>query len=161
MKRLRWLLVVLLMILAAVWLALPGIVERRFNHTLQVPPYQPSDQAQALHRKLVVADLHGDSLFWGRNLLKRSARGHIDLPRLVEGNVAIQAFTVVTTSPRNLNIYRNTEGSDLIRSLAMAEGWPPRTWNSTKQRALYQASLLRHFEEASEGKLVIIRSRPD
>ena len=99
MKRLRWLLV-LLVILVAVWLALPGIVERRFNHTLHAPPYQPSEQAQTLHRKLVVADLHGDSLFWGRNLLKRSTRGHIDLPRLVEGNVAIQAFTVVTTSPR-------------------------------------------------------------
>ena len=79
MKRLRWLLL-LVIILAAAWFALPGIVERRFNHTLHAPPYQAGSQAEALHRKLTVADLHGDSLFWGRNLLRRSSRGHIDLP---------------------------------------------------------------------------------
>jgi membrane dipeptidase len=160
MKRLRWLLV-LLVILVAVWLALPGIVERRFNHTLHAPPYQPSEQAPTLHRKLIVADLHGDSLFWGRNLLKRSTRGHIDLPRLIEGNVAIQAFTVVTTSPRNLNIYRNSDSSDLVRYIAMFEGWPPRTWSSAKQRALYQAERLQKFAAQSGGALVIIRSRAD
>jgi membrane dipeptidase len=60
-----------------------------------------------------------------------------------------------------LNIYRNTGDSDLIRSLAMAEGWPPRTWNSAKERALYQAGRLHKFAEASEGKLVIIQSRSD
>jgi membrane dipeptidase len=160
MKRLRWLFV-LLVILVAVWLALPGIVERRFNHTLHAPPYQPSEQAQTLHRKLIVADLHGDSLFWGRNLLKRSTRGHIDLPRLVEGNVAIQAFTVVTTSPRNLNIYRNSDSSDLVRYIAMFEGWPLRTWSSPKQRALYQAKRLHQFAADSNGMLVVIHSRAE
>jgi membrane dipeptidase len=166
MKRLRrsgrlLLLSILLLVLAATWLALPGIVERRFNHTLHAPPYQPSDQAQTLHRRLIVADLHGDSLFWGRNLLKRSTRGHVDLPRLIEGNVAIQAFTVVTTSPRNLNIYHNSDSSDLVRYVAMLEGWPPRTWSSPKQRALYQAERLQKFAAQSGGALVIIRSRSD
>lgn len=165
MKRPRWpirtLILILLLILAAAWLALPAIVERRFNHTLHAPPHQPSERAQALHRRLVVADLHGDSLFWGRNLLKRSTRGHIDLPRLIEGNVTIQAFTVVTTSPRNLNIYRNSDSSDLVRYIAMFEGWPPRTWSSPKQRALYQAERLQKFAAQSGGSLVIIRSRAD
>ena len=161
MRRLRWLIFLLLLVLVAAWFALPGIVERRFNHTLHAPSYQPSDQAQALHRKLIVADLHGDSLFWGRNLLKRSTRGHIDLPRLAEGNVSIQAFTVVTTSPRNLNIYRNSDSTDLVRYIAMFEGWPPRTWSSPKQRALYQAERLQKFAAQSGGALVIIRSRTD
>ena len=80
---------------------------------------------------------------WGRNLLRRSARGHIDIPRLAEGNVSIQAFTVVTTAPRNLNIYQNSDSTDLVRYIAIFEGWPPRTWNSPKQRALYQAERLR------------------
>src|SRR5437899_472335 len=142
MKRLRWLILVVIL-LAVAWFALPGIVERRFNHTLHAPPYQPSAQAQALHRKLTVADLHGDSLFWGRNLLHRSGRGHIDLPRLVDGNVSIQAFTVVTTSPYNLNIYQNSDSSDLVRYVAIFEGWPPRTWNSPYQRAVYQALRLK------------------
>lgn len=161
MKRLRWLLLFIAIVLAVAWFALPGIVERRFNRTLHPPPYQPSAQAQALHRTLTVADLHADSLLWGRNLLRRSSRGHIDLPRLADGNVSIQAFTVVTTSPRGLNIYQNSDSTDLIRYIAMFEGWPPRTWNSTKQRALYQAARLQKFADRSKGALVIIRSRLD
>jgi microsomal dipeptidase-like Zn-dependent dipeptidase len=161
MKRLHWFLLLLVIILVAAWLALPGIVERRFNRTLHAPPYQPSAQAQALHRTLTVADLHADSLLWGRNLLRRSSRGHIDLPRLAEGNVSIQAFTVVTTSPRGLNIYQNSDSTDMIRYIAMSEGWPPRTWNSPKQRALYQAARLQKFADQSKGALVIFRSRRD
>jgi microsomal dipeptidase-like Zn-dependent dipeptidase len=161
MNRLRWVLLLAVIFLIAVWLALPGIVERRFNRTLHPPPYQVSAQAEALHRKLIVADLHADSLLWGRNLLRRSSRGHIDLPRLADGNVSIQAFTVVTTSPRGLNIYQNSDSTDLIRYIAIFEGWPPRTWNSPKQRALYQAARLQKFADRSKGALVIIRSRTD
>jgi microsomal dipeptidase-like Zn-dependent dipeptidase len=161
MKRLRWLLFLILIILIAVWLLLPGIVERHFNRTLHPPPYQPSAQAQVLHRRLTVADLHGDSLLWGRNLLRRSSRGHIDLPRLADGNVSIQAFTVVTTSPRGLNIYQNSDSTDLVRYIAIFEGWPPRTWNSPKQRALYQAARFQKFADSSKGALVILRSSSD
>src|SRR6478736_2110122 len=161
MQRLPWLLLLVVIILVAAWLALPGIVGRRFNRTLHPPPYQPSAQAQALHRRLTVADLHGDSLLWGRNLLRRSSLGHIDLPRLAEGNVSIQAFTVVTTSPRGLNIYQNSDSTDLIRYIAIFEGWPPRTWNSPKQRALYQAVRLQKFADQSKGALVIVRTRSD
>lgn len=160
MKRLRWFLL-LVVILAVAWLALPGIVEHKFNLTLHAPPYQPSAQAQALHRRLTVADLHGDSLLWGRNLLRRSSRGHIDLPRLAEGNVSIQAFTVVTTAPRKLNIFQNSDSTDQVRNIAIFEGWPPRTWNSPKQRALYQAARLQKFADQSKGMLVIVRSRSD
>jgi len=161
MKPWRWILLLLVMILMAAWLALPGIVERRFNRTLHPPPYQPSAQSQALHRTLTVADLHADSLLWGRNLLRRSSRGHIDLPRLAEGNVSIQAFTVVTTAPRKLNIFQNSDSTDQIRNIAIFEGWPPRTWNSPKQRALYQAARLQKFADKSKGALVLVRSRSD
>jgi membrane dipeptidase len=160
MKRLRWLLVFIIVV-AAVWLALPGLVERHFNHTLHAPPYQVSDKAEALHRRLIVADLHADSLLWGRNLLRPSSRGHIDLPRLAEGNVAIQAFTVVTTSPRGLNIYQNSDSTDMVRYIAMVEGWPPRTWSSPKQRALYQAARLQKFAANSKGALAVVHSRKE
>jgi len=160
MKHLRWLLLFII-IFAAVWLLLPSFVERHFNRTLHAPPYPVSAQAEALHRKLIVADLHADSLLWGRNLLRRSSRGHIDLPRLAEGNVAIQAFTTVTTSPRGLNIYQNSDSSDMIRYIAMVEGWPPRTWSSPKQRALYQAARLHKFAANSKGALVVIHSRKE
>jgi len=161
MKRLRWFFLLLVVILVAAWFALPGIVERRFNRTLRKPPYQPSAQAQALHRTLTVADLHGDSLLWGRNLLRRSTRGHIDIPRLVEGNVSIQAFTIVTTAPRKLNIYKNSDSTDQITAIAVFEGWPMSTWDSPRQRAVYQAGRLHKFADRSHGMLTVIHSRAE
>jgi len=161
MKRLRWVAAGFVAALMIAWFALPGIVEGRNNRVLHPPPYQASAAAEALHGRLLVADLHADSLLWGRNLLHRGTTGHVDLPRLVEGNVAIQAFTVVTTAPSKININRNSDSSDLIQHIARFEGWPPRTWTSTKQRALYQAQRLHKFVAGSNGKLVIIQSRSD
>lgn len=161
MKILGRILLALLIAIAITMLVVPGIVESRNNHVLVKPPYKASDQAEALHQKLIVADLHADSLLWNRDLLDHGRRGHVDLPRLQLGNVALQAFTVVTTSPRHLNITRNSDDTDLIRYLAMAQGWPPRTWNSPKQRAIYEADKLQRFAAKSDGRLVIIKSGAD
>src|SRR5215471_21334117 len=161
MKFLRRALFLLILILVVAWFVLPGLVEKYFNHVTQQPPYRASSEAEALHQQLIIADLHADSLFWGRNLLRRSSRGHVDIPRLAGGNVGIQAFTVVTTAPRNLNINQNSDSTDLVRYFAIAEMWPPGTWNSPKKRALYQASRLRKFADKSDGKLIILRSRSD
>jgi membrane dipeptidase len=160
MKILRRLLL-LVAIVGIALLVVPGIVENRMNKVLKPPPYQASAAAEELHQRLIVADLHADSLLWGRDLLRRGSRGHVDIPRLAEGNVAIQAFTLVTTSPRGLNIYRNSDDTDQITLLSIAELWPPSTWNSPKQRAMYEAARLHHFAEKSNGKLVIIQSRAD
>jgi microsomal dipeptidase-like Zn-dependent dipeptidase len=161
MRILRWLALSLLVAVVVAWFTIPGAVENRENKVLNPPPYHASPTAEALHKTLIVADLHADSLLWKRNLLQRSTRGQVDLPRLAEGNVAVQAFTLVTTSPRNLNIYRNSDDTDLIHALVIAQGWPPRTWNSPKQRALYEAAKLHHFAQESGGQLVVIQSRPD
>src|SRR5882757_10060947 len=161
MKRLRWVAVGFGIALLAAWVVLPRIVEGRNNRLMRPPPYKASSAAVALHEKLLVADLHADSLLWGRNLLHRGTTGHVDLPRLAEGNVAIQAFTVVTTAPSKININRNSDSSDLIQHIARFEGWPPRTWNSPKQRALYQAKQLHKFVAGSNGELLIIKSRSD
>ncbi len=161
MKRLRIVLVAILAVLVIARFAVPAIVENRMNQVLKPPPYQAGAAAEELHKKLIVADLHADSLLWGRNLLKQSSRGHIDLPRLQQGNVAIQAFTIVTTSPRNLNIYRNSDSTDQITALGIVEGWPPRTWRSPKQRALYQAERLHNFAADSKGMLVVVHSRAE
>jgi microsomal dipeptidase-like Zn-dependent dipeptidase len=106
-------------------------------------------------------DLHADSLLWGRDLLARGARGHVDLPRLVEGNVAVQGFTVVTKTPRGLNIERNDDRSDDVTLLALAQLWPPRTWGSLHERALYQAGRLRDLAARSGGAFTLVRSRGD
>jgi len=141
--------------------ATPGIIEGQYNRVRNWPPYAVPTAAAELQQKLFIADLHADSLLWGRNLLSRSTTGHVDIPRLQQAHVSLQAFTVVTTIPRQLNIERNAGSSDMVRYLAIAERWPPSTWNSPKERALYQAGRLRMFETESSGKLFILRSRSD
>jgi len=161
MKRLRQSILLLLVILGIAFFVVPGIVESRMNKVLNPPPYKASAAAEALHKNLIVADLHADSLLWKRDLLEHGSRGHVDVPRLAQGNVAIQAFTLVTTSPRGLNIYKNSDDTDQIKLLALAQLWPPNTWNSPKRRAIYEASRLHDFAERSQGKLVILKSRAD
>jgi hypothetical protein len=153
MRTFRRVAAILIALLAITAFAAPRIAESRLNRVLRQPPYKVSQPAQELHRQLIVADLHADSLLFGRNLLDRSSRGHVDVPRLRDGNVAIQAFTVVTKVPRHLNIERNSGDTDDIRTLAMVEMWPPRTWNSLIERALYKAEQLNRFAERSKRGL--------
>lgn len=117
--------------------------------------------AQALHQRLTIADLHADSLLWNRDLLRENTWGHVDVPRLIKGNVALQAFGVVTKTPRHFNIERNSAASDEIRLLTLVQRWPPPTWASLLERALYQARKLHEFAAASNGKLVIIKTRAE
>lgn len=135
-------------------------VERSYNRLWPSRGHAPSTTAARLHAKLRIADLHADSLLWDRDLAQRSARGHVDLPRLIEGNVALQVFSLVTHVPQNLNIERNDADSDSITALAMVQRWPWRTWGSVKERALYQAEKLRQAA-ASDPRLVLIRSASD
>ncbi|HLA76389.1 MAG TPA: dipeptidase [Vicinamibacteria bacterium] len=146
---------------AGLLLAGPGIAERNFNRVLMKPPYRPSARALALHRTLTIVDLHADTLLWNRDLLHRGSSGHVDVPRLVEANVAVQAFTTVTKMPRGISLDRNDGRSDSITLLTLVETWPPATWTSLKERALYQARKLDQAVGRSGGKLVMIRSASD
>jgi microsomal dipeptidase-like Zn-dependent dipeptidase len=141
--------------------ALVARSERRLNPVGSPPPYRPSDRAREIHARSTVVDLHADSLLWGRDLLKRGDRGHVDVPRLVEGGTAIQVFAVTTKVPRNLNIERNDDRTDDILLVAIARGWPPATWRSLLARAEYQAGRLEAFADRSGGRLTLIRQRGD
>jgi membrane dipeptidase len=141
--------------------ALVARTERRLCLTGQPPPYDASEHARELHRGLSVVDLHADSLLWGRDLLRRSERGHVDVPRLIEGNVALQVFAASTKSPRHLNIERNDDRSDDIVLLALAQGWPPATWRSLLARALHMAARADGMARRSDGRLTLIRSKAD
>ena len=148
-------------VLSAAFALGPGMLERHYN---AVPPptrSSPSARALALHRRLTIVDLHADSLLWGRDLNVRSDRGHVDVPRLVAGNVAVEAFTVVTKTPRGLNVLRNDDRTDMITPLAVLGRWPPRTWGSLRERALYQAGRLQETAARSEGRLTLLRTRED
>jgi len=162
MKRALKILLVLILLAAGIFFfVVPGEVEKRMNRVLNKPPYHASERAVELHKKLLIADMHADSLLWSRDLLDRGSRGHVDIPRLLEGNVALQAFTIVTRTPRNMNIEANSGDSDNITLLAIAERWPIASWKSLKQRALYQARKLRDVAARSNGKFVLIKSSGD
>lgn len=160
----KWLLGVgiILALVVVVFFGLgPAVVERSLNRVVLSAARPVSARAEALHRRLTIADLHADSLLWGRDLLTRSSRGHVDVPRLVEGGVALQAFTVVTKTPRGLNIERNEDRADTITFLAFAQLWPRTTWSSLRERALYQAHRLKDAAARSGGKLSVVSNAQD
>ncbi len=160
MKRVAILLGTIIVVgLAYVYWVLPGKVESSMNETLPHAAYSISDRAQQLHDSLFVVDLHSDSLLWKRCLLKESSIGHVDLPRLQKGNVALQVFSATTKSPAGLNYERNTAASDQITKLAIASFWPVRTWTSLYERAAFQLEKLHNF--ASAGDLTVIETRQD
>ncbi|HJS57429.1 MAG TPA: membrane dipeptidase [Vicinamibacteria bacterium] len=139
----------------------PGLVEAHFNEVAPGFPRPVSEAARRIHETLLVADLHSDALLWGADLAKRRARGHVDLPRLREGRVAIQGFSVVTQTPRGLNYDRNVPDSDNVTLLALVQLWPPGTWSSLLERALYQAGRLNGLAARSDGRFVVLRTRAD
>lgn len=162
MKKWLAILAILLLVVAGIFfLIVPAQVGKSMNQTIQTSPPAVSERARALHRTLFVADLHADTLLWSRDLLDRGSWGHVDLPRLIEGNVAWQNFTVVTKTPRGMNIENNDAGSDNITLLAIAERWPVATWNRLLERALHQARRLHQAAARSNGQLIVIRSRED
>jgi microsomal dipeptidase-like Zn-dependent dipeptidase len=139
----------------------PGMLEKFMNTVLEHPPYKISQAAQKKHDGLIIMDWHSDSLLWNRNLLKRSNYGHMDIPRLAEGNVALQMFTVVTKSPKGQNYESNTADSDNITMLAIAQLWPSATWSSLYERALYQSRRLHDCASKEPERLKIIRRQSD
>lgn len=141
--------------------AVAPIVDRRMNTVIPGPGVPVSTEAAALHTSATVVDLHADALLWPRDLNDRHANGHVDLPRLKEGHVAIQVFSVVTKTPRGINYDRNTDETDNITLLALAERYPPRAWRSLRERARWQATRFDRMAAASNGALRPVRSVTD
>lgn len=164
LKRIFLGLVVLLVLGAAAFLTFAsGHVERSLNPVAMPAEGWPvSDEAASLHRELVIGDWHADSLLWDRHLLKRGGRGHTDIPRLLEGNVALQVYTTVTKSPRGQNYDQNSAGApDNITPLFMGQLRPVRSWFSLRERALVQAEDLQRMADEAPELLRIIRTRGD
>jgi microsomal dipeptidase-like Zn-dependent dipeptidase len=151
----------ILVVLIAGLALLPGALEGQINRIVDGGPIDITEEARARHGELAVVDLHADTLLWARDPLDRAERGHVDLPRLVDGNVTLQVFSVVTKVPRDQRYVGTSGDSDVITLLAMVQRWPARTWDSLFERALYQAEKLHRAEEASGGDLTIVRTAAD
>lgn len=139
----------------------PGYLAGRMNTVEAVAPYEISHEARQLHDTLRIVDLHSDLLLWSRDPLVRADYGHTDIPRLIEGNVALQVFGVVTKFPKGQNYERNTADSDRLTMLLVAQRWPRATWTSLRARAEHQAQKLRAAAVRSHGVLVLIESKSD
>ncbi len=145
---------------APMWL--PGVVERTCNpvHAPAVPVVV-TDADRELHGRLLIADLHADSLLWDRDLAVRGTRGQADLPRLIEGNVALQVFSAVTQAPAGGDAARSADDLDRVTPLVISQLWPTRTWDSRLQRAMYQAFLLHDLQLREGGRFAILRTATD
>ncbi len=152
-------LALLVVALFAAFAVLPGIVDKRMNKVVDAPHVTVSDSAAALHRTLAVADMHADELLWGRDLLARADHGHVDVPRLTDGNVALQVFSVVTKTPRNMNYDHNTGDTDNITLLAIVQRWPIGALTSLRARAIHQADRLHDAVARSGGHLMLVTDR--
>jgi membrane dipeptidase len=160
----RWLIALLLVVaLAALaFFALaPGIIERGTNQIDGKPLPVVSERAKALHATLTIVDLHSDTLLWKRDILDRATRGHMDLPRLEDGNVALQILASTTKSPKGQNYDANSGDTDNITSLVIAQLQPVRTWNSLLERSLWHAEKLHRAVAASGGKLRAVVTAAD
>jgi membrane dipeptidase len=141
--------------------ALAPITDRTLNRVDGEPVKPVSDRARVLHDSLLIADLHADQLLWPRDLLDRAGHGHVDLPRLRDGNVAVQVFSVVSKTPRGLNYERNSSETDNITLLGAASRWPIDAWSSLLARARYQASKLHEAVAESNGTLAFVGTADD
>ncbi len=140
---------------------LPSYVEGSMNQIDGKALIAVSDEAKALHKTLNIVDLHSDTLMWNRDLNDRVSRGHMDLPRLQDGNVALQLFSSVTKTPKNQNYDGNGADSDNITLLTFAQLQPVETWHSLVERSLYHAAKRGDAVAGSNGALAAVDSAAD
>lgn len=140
---------------------LPGLFESQTNVVTDEPLPAVRADAARLHATLQIADLHGDTLLWKRDLLDKADRGQIDLPRLETGNVALQVFSSVSKTPKGQNYDSNSADTDNITLLAMAQLQPINTWFSIFERSMYHGRKLKSAAGNSKGRLMLIRKPAD
>ncbi len=139
----------------------PGYVEGQMNRIDGKPLPAIRPEVAKLHQTLTIVDLHSDTLLWQRDLLDPAKRGHVDLPRLQAGNVALQIFSSVTKTPSNQNYDSNSADGDNITPLVIGQLQPVRTWGSLLERSLWHATKLQSSAEGSKGYLRVVHGRAE
>ena len=140
----------------------PRLADKSMNRIEGSGQWPVSATALALHKKLVIIDTHGDTLLWQRAIDETADHGHIDLDRLEAANVALQVFSSVTKTPKGQNYESNSDKTDNITLLAIAQLQPMNTWglfgSALLNRSLWHAEKLRRAEAAANGRLRIIHT---
>ncbi|MCO5247337.1 MAG: membrane dipeptidase [Chitinophagales bacterium] len=162
MKKLLQFIFAIIVLYVIVIFTLPQIIDTAINRVAQKAPYTVSKETQDLYNSLdFIADLHCDALLWKRNLNKENGRGQVDIPRLIEARVALQAFTIVSKVPWGINFKSNSTDSDLLKLQSFVSGRKPKTWWSPKNRALAQCDELKAFAKKSDGRFRVIYNADD
>ncbi len=137
-------------------LIVPKIIDKQHNEIRVKGPYvvSLSQEAEKMYNSLnFIADMHCDALLWKRDLLKDNDFGQVDIPKMLKAGVGIQAFTIVTKSPKGQNFNENTGNSDNITALYLVQGRPT---NSLTKRAVLQCEALFDFADKSKGSFRVI-----
>jgi microsomal dipeptidase-like Zn-dependent dipeptidase len=100
--------------------------------------------------------MHDDLLLWPRDPLVKGKVGSTDVPRLIEGNVAVEIFSTVSKTPRGQNYVGNSGETDNITLLALAERRPPGNWTSLLERARWTSVKAHDAAERSLGQFVLV-----
>jgi membrane dipeptidase len=154
--------VMIIFVVMGFFMFFPAQLDKQTNlvHDSNLPVI--SEQAKTLHAQLFIGDWHSDSLLWKRDLIDKHDYGHVDIPRLQQGNVALQMFTTVTKSPDGINYEANSsDANDNITKLALVSLWPIKTWNSLAERALFQASKALELADKFPQQVSLITSKSE
>ena len=154
--------IIIILIVIGFFMFFPAQLDKQTNliHGSTLPVI--TEQAKTLHTELFIGDWHSDTLLWKRNLMNKHDHGHVDIPRLQQGNVALQMFTTVTKSPDGINYETNSsDASDNITKLALVSLWPINTWNNLVERALFQANKALILADEFPQQVSLITSKSD
>jgi len=161
-KIIKTLLLVIVLAAFIARLILPTLVDKSLNQITPHENFEILEEAELFHESLFIGDWHADSALWNRNLSIDNDHGHVDIPKLQKGNVALQMFTTVTKSPSGQNYDKNdTNTRDNITTLAIVQGWPIKTWTSLYERAVFQSQKIHKLSEENPNDLILIKSKLD
>ena len=161
-RRAAFIVVALIALASGLFFAIaPGEIEKRTNMVDGKPLLEVSDEARTLHATLRIVDLHSDTLLWKRSMLDLANRGHVDLPRLQQGYVALQIFSSVTKSPEDQNYDSNPSNTDELTALVVSQLQSVRTWGSLLERTLFHAEKMDRAVAGSDGELVAVANAGD
>ncbi len=161
MKRLLWQLPIVVGAGVALFFWFGANLERFVNRVDSVVLPGVTDEALRIHDESLVVDLHADSLLFDRDLSVRSDVGHVDIPRLREGGVALQMFTAATRMPFTFDLHEVDADSSDILTVGFIAQRAPMARLGPRDRALHQAGRLSELIENSEGGLLPVRTRAE
>ncbi len=126
-------------------------------------PYAYDENALRLHRSLIVADMHADSIAFGLDFGIEHAIGHISADRIQLGGANLLTMAMPTELPMFYKVFERgaIRGFDAITPSTIFMGWPPRTWVSKYERGLYMLSFLKEIVEKNSDYMFLIETKED